>query len=126
MASRNPSYAESAARLSIALVFAFAAACSVFVREVPVDHAPPTGVERSCVRECARRVPICSESRCARGCNLVLDRLAEREGPRVVACMAARHGECDDWAWSRCAAWIGDHADGGPPPPAPPSDDVEE
>jgi hypothetical protein len=63
---------------------------------------------------------------CARGCNLVLDRLAEREGDRVLACVAASAVACDDRLWSRCATRIGPHADGGPPPPAPPADDAIE
>lgn len=59
----------------------------------------------------------------------MLDRLAEREGGHVVACVAASSSSssaCDDRVWSHCATRIGPHADGGPPPPPAPSDDEVE
>jgi hypothetical protein len=48
----------------------------------------------------------------------VIDRLVERQGEPVLACVAASTGACDDRTWARCAARVGPHADGGPPPPA--------
>jgi hypothetical protein len=54
---------------------------------------------------------------------LVLDRLAEKEGRNVLACVAKARPACDDRAWAACAARIGEHADGGPPAPPPPSSD---
>jgi hypothetical protein len=62
---------------------------------------------------------MCTAKECARGCNLVLDRLVENEGDHVIACIAAGRAPCDDRAWARCATRIGPYADGGPPPPSP-------
>jgi len=111
-------------------------ACAIFVREVPVDNAPPAGAEAACFKACVDHVPSCrrirglisgiSSSECSRGCNLVLDRLAEHEGAAVIACVARIGGRCDDRVWAHCGAWVGAHADGGPPEPAPAHDDVEE
>jgi hypothetical protein len=80
--------------------------------------APPRGPEQDCVEACASRAHQCGEVQCARGCNLVIDRLVERQGEPVLACVAASTGACDDRAWARCATRVGPHADGGPPPPA--------
>jgi hypothetical protein len=107
-----------------ALIVLFAS-CAVFTREVPVDDSPPAGAEGACVRKCVERAHGCRRAQCARGCNLVLDRLAEHEGKGIVACVSAA-ASCDDWTWARCAARVGTHADGGPPGPPPPEDDVEE
>jgi len=101
-------------------------ACGILVREVPVDNSPPDGAEAACLKACVERVPNCGRSQCSRGCNLVLDRLAEHEGAGIVACVARVPGHCDDWAWAHCGAWVGAHADGGPPEPPPPPDDIEE
>ena len=68
----------------------------------------------------------CTHHQCSRGCNLILDRLAEGEGDRVLDCVANTVHACDDRAWAHCAARIGVHADGGPPAPRPPSDVEEE
>jgi hypothetical protein len=89
-------------------------------------ETPPRGPEATCVKACSTLVDGCSPHQCARGCNLVLDRLVEHEGGRVLACVSntgPRFG-CDDRAWARCAARVGPHADGGPPAP-PPASDVE-
>jgi hypothetical protein len=80
--------------------------------------APPRGPEQDCVEACASRDRQCGELQCARGCNLVIDRLVERQGEQVIACIAASRGVCDDRTWARCATLIGPYADGGPPPPA--------
>jgi len=83
---------------------------------------PPGGPEAMCARTCESHAEQCTPSQCARGCNLILDRLAEQEGTTVLACIATSARSCDDRAWSRCATRVGIHADGGPPPPAPPND----
>jgi hypothetical protein len=88
-------------------------------------QSPPGGLEASCARACSSRAAHCSESQCARGCNLVLDRLAEHEGGNVIACVSSTAQACDDRAWARCATRIGVHADGGPPPPPPAPDLVD-
>lgn len=84
--------------------------------------SPAGGPEATCARACLSSARRCSASQCARGCNLILDRLAEREGGNVLACIAATSRACDDREWSRCATRVGPHADGGPPPPPPPRD----
>jgi hypothetical protein len=83
--------------------------------------APARGPETRCVVACGAHAGQCGRAACARGCNLVLDRLVENEGAGVVACVAT-NGACDDRVWARCAALVGPHADGGPPAPAPPAD----
>jgi hypothetical protein len=52
----------------------------------------------------------------------VLDKLVEREGVSVLACVA-RAPRCGDMTFAECAARSGPYADGGPAPPRPPSDD---
>lgn len=86
---------------------------------------PPRGPEAACLAACGEHAARCGETACARGCNLVLDRLVEG-GDGVVACVARSEGACDDRAWSRCAARVGPHADGGPPAPPPPRDYEDE
>ncbi len=83
-------------------------------------ESPPRGPEDTCAQACATRATGCTRPQCARGCNLVLDRLVEHEGERVIACVADSRSEttCDDRRWAHCAALVGPHADGGPPPPA--------
>jgi hypothetical protein len=85
--------------------------------------APARGVEASCADACGSHAPGCGEVACARGCNLVIDRLVEHEGDAVVECVAKAGGSCDDRTWARCAARVGPHVDGGPPPPPAASDD---
>jgi len=95
-------------------------------------ETPPTGPEQTCVKACETRVAGCSPRDCRRGCNLVVDRLVERQGDHVLACVArtasAAPGEraCGDRAWAGCAVRIGPYADGGPPAPPPPREDVFE
>jgi hypothetical protein len=112
-------------RAAAFLLFAVACAagCSVFTREVPGDNGPASGLEESCARECADRASRCSRTQCVRGCNLVLDRLAEHEQSRVISCVVSSGRACDDEGWAYCAARVGPHADGGPPAPPPPPDD---
>jgi hypothetical protein len=109
------------------------------------SQAPPRGPEETCARACEGRVTACTREECWRGCNLVLDRLAEHEGDRVLACVAnetrtasAAHATgatgptggkaraCDDRLWAWCAVRIGEHADGGPPAAPPPRDFEDE
>lgn len=88
-------------------------------------ESPPRGLEETCAKSCEVRASQCSKHECRRGCNLVMDRLAENEGDHVLACIAQgaqNKSACDDRAWSRCATRVGVHADGGPPPPPPPPD----
>jgi hypothetical protein len=75
----------------------------------------------ACMNACtARAARQCSEADCARGCELILDRLVEKEMDNVIACMARTPRRCTDVVWADCAAHVGVHADGGPPAPLPP------
>ena len=105
-------------RFSLAVSLALAVACNA--------ESPPRGPEETCFRVCAARATRCSRHECARGCNLVLDRLVENEGDHVLACVTRTKAPCDDRAWSHCAALVGVHADGGPAPPPPRTDDFED
>src|SRR5580658_6273985 len=74
-------------------------------------ETPPTGPEQTCVKACETRVAACSPRDCRRGCNIVVDRLVERQGDHVLACVARAAsaapapGEraCGDRAWAGCA-----------------------
>jgi len=105
-------------RFSLAVSLALAVACNA--------ESPPRGPEETCFRVCAARATRCSRHECARGCNLVLDRLVENEGDHVLACVTRTKAPCDDRAWSHCAALVSVHADGGPAPPPPRTDDFED
>lgn len=86
----------------------------------PAAERPPAPVDL-CVAECGKvAAKACSEGECTRGCELILDRLVEREGSGVVACVARSRRRCTDTAWAECAALVGAHADGGPPALVPP------
>jgi hypothetical protein len=88
--------------------------------------AAPPGPEAACAGACETRAKQCDDRQCARGCNFVIDRLAENEGDQVLACVASAGASCDDRTWARCATRIGPHADGGPPAPPPPKDFEDE
>ncbi len=105
--------------LALALLFALAACRAA---------DPPTRPEGLCVQACGERAKAkCTDTECRRGCRLSLDRLLEKEGDRVLACVAeTKNGRCDDFAWASCATRVGVHADGGPPGPAPGKDDFDE
>jgi hypothetical protein len=121
------------------LAVAFAGATSSIACN---SKAPPRGPEETCAKVCEARVAECTREECWRGCNLVLDRLAEHEGDRVVACVAnetetastaratgpsgGKARACDDRLWAWCAVRIGEHADGGPPAAPPPRDFEDE
>jgi hypothetical protein len=113
-----------ACRLALALAAALtASACQ--------SNAPPAGPEETCSRACKEHDKGCTDEGCWRGCNLILDRLAEHEGDNVVACVASAMAAattpmCDDRTWARCAVRVGVHADGGPPAPPPPKDFEDE
>lgn len=78
----------------------------------------------ACVKKCHERASRqCSDAECARGCEFILDRLIEKEGDNVLACVARRPRRCTDVVWADCAANVGVHADGGPPAPPPPQDE---
>jgi len=84
---------------------------------------PPAAPEATCLRACEARASQCTRAQCLRGCTLALDRLVEREGARVVACVASsKTRACDDRAWAHCSVRVGGHADGGPPAPPPAKD----
>ena len=85
-------------------------------------EGPPAIPEARCIKTCQRRATQCSVAGCRRGCSLALDRLVERQGAKVVGCVAARKPACDDPTWARCAVLFGAHEDGGPPLPPPPGD----
>ncbi len=94
-----------------------------------LDAAPSGVPEEKCVHECEAHASRCSRRQCVRGCNFVLDRLVQHEGPTVVACVARvtqASIACDDHTWAQCGTRIGPYADGGPPAPAPSRDDEEE
>jgi hypothetical protein len=57
----------------------------------------------------------CDRIACGRGCNLVLDRLIERERGRVFTCVNAAKS-CADSTWATCATRVGNYVDGGPSP----------
>jgi hypothetical protein len=108
-------------RLAKAILLA-AFASSVSCRAVePANHP-----EEKCQQACNARVSKCNESGCERGCRFILDRLVEREGNNVLACVAKAPGVCEDRLWADCAARVGPHVDGGPPPPAPPPEGFDE
>jgi hypothetical protein len=92
-------------------------------------ESPPRGLEATCAKSCDVKASQCSPHQCRRGCNLVMDRLAENQGDAVLACVVRGRGAkvaCDDRAWARCATLLGPHADGGPPAPLPPPDVVDQ
>ena len=88
-------------------------------------EAPASGPEAQCVDGCRATVHACSDVQCVRECRFILDRLVEREGAQVLACVARAKGSCDEMTFADCAARSGPYANGGPAPPRPPSDDEE-
>jgi hypothetical protein len=114
-----------------AIVLACTAACDLLIP--PIRDAmipgygagPLDGPERDCAQSCASVAARCSARQCASGCSVAIDRLAQGEGPSVVACVA-QEPRCDDRAWAHCAVRVGPYADGGPPPPPPPPGPDEE
>lgn len=80
------------------------------------SNKPIDACRKACESKLKRQ---CSEFECERGCEFILDRLAEREGEAVMKCVAAGPRRCTDVVWADCAARVGPHFDGGPPGPAP-------
>lgn len=89
-------------------------------RALEPANRPVDGCVRSCQRRASRQ---CSLAECERGCEFIIDRIVEKEGDNVLACVARNQRRCSDVVWADCAARVGVHADGGPPPPPPPRDD---
>jgi hypothetical protein len=88
------------------------------------SHGPTPGPEAACADACRAQAASCTDSQCARGCRVMLDRLVEREQPRLIACVARNSTKrCDEGIFADCAARVGPFADGGPPAPKPPSED---
>jgi hypothetical protein len=83
-------------------------------------NKPIDACRRSCEAKAKRQ---CTDAQCERGCELILDRLVEHEGDRVIGCVASSPRRCTDVVWADCASHVGVHADGGPPGPPPPADD---
>lgn len=103
---------------SLGVVSVLAIACQAMEpRNRPID---------GCIEKCKKRAARqCSEGSCDRGCEMILDRIVEREGDHVIACVARQSRGCGDTVWAECASNVGAHADGGPPPPPPPAEDWE-
>ncbi|HVH41087.1 MAG TPA: hypothetical protein VM925_02055 [Labilithrix sp.] len=93
---------------------------SVSCRVLEPSNKPLDGCRRSCEAKAKRQ---CTDAQCERGCEMILDRIVEREGENVLACVAAGPRRCTDVVWADCAARVGAHADGGPPGPPPPPDE---
>jgi hypothetical protein len=89
-------------------------------RAIEPENRPIDKCTASCAKRASRQ---CSEDECRRGCEFILDRIVEREGDNVVACVARTPRRCTDVVWADCASKIGVHADGGPPAPLPPADE---
>ena len=96
-------------------LFASVASCG---RAVEPTNRTLDGCVRSCTVRASRQ---CSLPECERGCELILDRILEKESDNVLACVARTQRRCSDVVWADCATRIGVHADGGPPvtPPLP-------
>jgi len=107
-------------RAALAGAFALAVVVAGGCRALDAPNHPVETCRRSCNAKASRQ---CSDGECERGCQFILDRLVEREGDRVVACVAKQDRRCGDPVWAHCAARIGPHLDGGPPAPPPPDDD---
>jgi hypothetical protein len=117
--TRTPHRTASAIVLAIvlAIVGVLAIGCG---RAVEPENRPIDKCTAICAKRASRQ---CSEDECRRGCEFILDRILEKEGDNVIACVARRPRRCTDVVWADCAAKIGVHADGGPPAPPPPADE---
>lgn len=89
-------------------------------RALEPSNRPIDGCVASCEAKASRR---CTAALCERGCEMILDRIVERESERVIACVANGTRRCTDVVWADCAARVGPHADGGPPGPMPPTEE---
>jgi hypothetical protein len=111
------------ARVLFALALVtFVASAAGACKAVEPTNRPIDGCVKKCTQHASRQ---CSEGECERGCEMILDRIVEREGNHVIACVARQARRCADVVWAECAANVGSHADGGPPGPPPPAEDWE-
>ena len=120
-----PRTGPSAARWPRLLGAALAAAVALAIsplgcRVLEPSNRPLDRCRHQCESRASRQ---CTEALCERGCEMVLDRLVEREGDGVIACVASSPRRCTDVVWAECAAHVGVHADGGPPGPPPPAEE---
>jgi hypothetical protein len=118
---------------SLLLAFLAFPAC---IAASPSSPFPVPGREARCAERCRARAGFCTEKQCARGCRFVLDRLVEKEGEQVIACVVrlsstvarsprgAGVDPCGDPVFAECAVRSGPYADGGPAPPRPPSGEL--
>jgi hypothetical protein len=100
----------------VLVVLVGAAAC----RATEPSSKPIDACRKSCEKKASRQ---CNDEQCERGCEFILDRLVEREGENVIACIAAGPRRCTDVVWADCAVRVGVHSDGGPPAPPPPAEE---
>lgn len=92
LGSPGRALAVSVFALAGALVFS-SASCRVF----EPSNKPIDGCRRSCEAKAKRQ---CTDAQCERGCELILDRLVEREGENVIACVASSPRRCTDVVWA--------------------------
>jgi hypothetical protein len=104
--------------LAFGLLVAVPSACRIY----EPSNRPLDQCRLHCVNKAGRE---CSEGECGRGCEMILDRIVERESDHVIACVAASARRCSDVVWADCAARVGFHADGGPPVPVGPLPEEE-
>ena len=107
-------------RVTVSLLIALAVGALGACQAMEPSNKPVDTCVRSCKTRASRS---CTEGECMRGCEFILDRLVEKEGDNVIACVAGRARRCSDVVWADCAAHIGVHTDGGPPAPLPPTED---
>lgn len=107
-------------RFALLLLLVLGPAASYACRIYEPSNKPLDNCHRHCVETAKRQ---CTDHECWRGCEFIIDRLVEREGQNVIACVAKGDRRCSDVVWADCAAKIGFHADGGPPGPPPPVED---
>jgi len=106
------------------VVVILSTACFVLMNVACRALEPNSKPIDACLKSCGKKLTKqCNEQQCERGCEFILDRLVEREGENVIACVASTPRKCTDVVWADCAAKIGPHADGGPPGPPPPVED---
>jgi hypothetical protein len=111
---------QSPLALAVAVALVALAAALPSCRAVEPTNRPVA----ACERACAKRATQCSAAECNRGCEFILDRLAEGLAGEITRCVGKLEPRaCKDEAWAHCAVRVGPHADGGPPAPPPPSDE---
>lgn len=102
----------------VTALFASGCVAAIVVLAVACRTSEPKTPVAKCRERCEATVSDqCTAAECERGCEFILDRLVEREGNNVLACVARTKRRCSDPVWASCAAHVGPHADGGPPAP---------